>query len=219
MSRHQYQQAVDLRDNLPKGVLLCSHDFATNFTCYAQREVQAGFYDHTLVTLHPSVAYFRCEVASCQKLVRLEVIHLSKILNHNASAYNQFSRDTVKIAEAAAETNFKLVINITDGAPSQYKNCNSFLYSSKFRKPLIHYFLGSRHGKFWSDQSAGHFVQWLCKEIAAERVQVACAGDIARYAEKKMQHLIQMMANASTSALKSIWWTEFHQLLTLIPQQ
>ena len=31
LSRYQYHQAVDLRDNLPNGLLLCSHDFATNF--------------------------------------------------------------------------------------------------------------------------------------------------------------------------------------------
>ena len=185
LSKYQYQQAVNLRDNLPKGVLLCSHDFSMNFSCYRQNQVQSAFYENSMSTIHGSVAHFRCETPGCQKVVRMEIIHLSKILLHNASAFNQFNIKTVNIAEAEAETNFKLVVNITDQAPSQYKNKNSFLYTSKFGKPLIHFFLGSRHGKFWSDAAIGRFVQWLRKEIAADIVEVACAADIAKHAQKK----------------------------------
>ena len=185
LSRNQYQQAINLRDTLPKGVLLCSHDFCTNFTCHRQNEIGAAHYDHSLATVHASVAYFRCETPGCQKVVRMEIIHLSKILKHNASAFNQFNINTVKIAEAETKTNFKLVVNVTDQAPSQYKNRNSFLFSSMFKKPLIHFFLGSRHGKFWSDAASGRFVQWLRKEIAADIVEVTCAKDIAKHATKK----------------------------------
>ena len=80
----------------------------------------SGFYEHNLICVHPTVTYFRCEVPGCHDLVRLEIIHMSKILKHNASAFNKFNNDTVNIAEAEARTNFKLVINVTDGAPSQY---------------------------------------------------------------------------------------------------
>ena len=183
-SKFQYDQVTDLQTFLPKGVLLCSHDFAQNITCYAQREVQGGYYDHTLVTLHPSVVHFACGVRGCQKKVRLEIIHLSKVLKHNASAFNQFNIHTVNISEKVAQTNFKLIINTSDNAPSQYKNLNSFLYSSRFKKPLIHFFLGSRHGKHHSDQAAGRFAQWLRRQIATEKVHVSCTRDIAKYAVK-----------------------------------
>ena len=183
-AKFQYDQVTDLLVHLPKLVLLCSHDFAQNLTCYAQQEVQGGYYDRTLVTLHPSVVHFACGVGGCQKNVRLEIIHLSKILNHNASAFNQFNIHTVNIAEKVAQTNFELIINATDNAPSHFKNRNSFMYSSRFKKPLIHFFLGSRHGKHHSDQAAGRFSQWLRRQIATEKVHVSCARDIAKHAEK-----------------------------------
>ena len=183
-ARFQYDQVTDLQTSLPKGVLLCSHDYAQNINCYAQQQVQGGYFDQTLVTLHPSVVHFACGVSGCQKKVRLEIIHLSKILKHNASAFNQFNIHTVNIAEKVAQTNFKLIINSSDGAPSQYKNRNSFMYSSRFKKPLIHFFLGNRHGKHHSDQAAGRFAQWLRRQITTEKVHVSCARDIAKHAEK-----------------------------------
>ena len=183
LSRWQYERVVELHDHLPEGLLLCSHDFAKNITCYAQQEVQAGFYDHTLVTLHPSVVFFKCKNC-CKKTVRLEVINLSKILSHNASGFNKFHKDAVMIAEAAAGSRFKVVVNVTDQAPNQYKNRNSFLFTSKNKRPLIHFFLGSRHGKLWSDQASGRFLLFLRQAIASERVHVASAKDIATFAQE-----------------------------------
>ena len=183
-SRWQYESVMELHDNLPERLLLCSHDFAKNITCYAQREVQAGFYHHVLVTLHPSVVFFKCNVKGCKSNVRLEVINLSKILRHDASTFSKFHKDAVKIAEEAAGSRFKVVVNVTDQAPSQYKNGNSFLFKSKNKHPLIHFYLGSRHGKLWSDQASGRFLRFLRLAIASERVHVASAQDIATYAEE-----------------------------------
>ena len=81
----QYVQVLEFRQHLEKGHLLGSHDFAQNITCYAQEEVQGGYYDHTLVTLHPSVMCYRCYVAGCEDVIRHEIIHLSSNLRHDVN--------------------------------------------------------------------------------------------------------------------------------------
>ena len=139
----QYDQIAKFKDSLRPGHMLVSHDFAQNITCYSQCEVQAGFYDHTLVTLHPSVCFHRCERQSCNQLVRHEIIHLSPTLTHNAAAFRVFNRDTVKIIESETGLDFSLICNVSDNCPGQYKNRNAFLFTSEFHKPVIHMFLGS----------------------------------------------------------------------------
>ena len=180
----QYHQIAEFKSSLEPSHMICSHDFAKNITCYSQREVQAGFYDHVLVTLHPSVCFHRCERPLCNEFVRHEIIHLSPILNHNAAAFKVFHRDTVRIIEEATGIDFSLILNVTDQAPSQYKNKNAFLFMSEYQKPTIHMYLGSRHGKFHSDGAAGRFLQFLRREIASERVHISCAKDIASFAKK-----------------------------------
>ena len=222
----QYDQIVKLKANLQEGHLLCSHDFAKNITCYSQREVQAGFYDHTLVSLHPSVCFHRCENQTCNKLVRHEIIHLSPILNHNAAAFKVFHRDTVKMIESATGLNFGLIVNVTDQAPSQYKNRNAFLFTSEYHKPVIHMFLGARHGKFYSDSAAGRFLQFLRRQIASERVHISCAQDVASVAEKsyatpklnkgECQHfrisinLVQRIMKIGDRSICAVGTREFH---------
>ena len=179
-----YEQIDKLRQNLKKGHLLCSHDFTKNITCYSQQEVQAGFYDHTLVTLHPSVGFYTCDGEQCQSVVRHEIIHLSPILKHDSNAFKKFHCDTVKIVENSRGLSFQLVINVTDQAPSQYKNKNSFMHTSEYDRPVLHVYMGNRHGKLYSDQAAGRFLQFLRRAIANGSVHIACAKDIAEFAEK-----------------------------------
>ena len=185
LSAWQYTQANNFKDNLEEGQMMCSHDFAKNITCFMQQEVQGAYYNHTLVTLHPSVAFHRCCAPGCDKIVRHEVIHLSSNLKHDHNAFKKFHCDTVRIVEGAMGHEVTCIVNVMDQAPSQYKNRNSFLFTSEYPKKLIHFFLGSRHGKSWSDQSSGRFLLWLHQAIACERAQIKCAKDIAVIAEKE----------------------------------
>ena len=180
----QYDQIAKFKAKLPESTLMCSHDFAKNITCYNQREIQNAFYNHSLVTLHCSVCFHRCERKFCNQLVRHEVIHLTDVLSHTAASFKVFHRDSVKIIESATGLDFGLILNISDQAPSQYKNKNSFLFTSEYHKPIIHVFLGSRHGKYYSDQAAGRFLQFLRREIASDRCHLKCAQDVASIAQK-----------------------------------
>ena len=87
--------------------------------------------------------------------------------------------------EAKVNYEIDLIVSMTDNAPLQYKNRKAFLFTSEYPKRMIHMFLGSRHGKFWSDQASRWFSNFLHRAIASERVHVKSARDIAEFAEKE----------------------------------
>ena len=63
---HQY---LVCKSNIEKGQIVCVHDFAQNYLCLQQHEVQALHWAHEQVTLHPSCISYRCPVAECNQLV------------------------------------------------------------------------------------------------------------------------------------------------------
>ena len=185
LSRWQYDQMEECLPDLQPGEMLCSHDFSQNMPCYSQREIQPQYYDHAQVTLHPSVAFYTCPGEGCNTIVRHEVIHLSDNTKcHNCSGFIKCHQDTVKIVEQATGVCFTTIVNCTDQAPAQYKNKNVFRFISESEKNIIHHFLGSRHGKCYSDQAGGRFVQFIRQAIANEEVEICNAEDIAKFADE-----------------------------------
>ena len=184
-SAWQYGQVMEFRSNLQKGQVLCSHDFSKNVSCTLQEEIQSHYYERNLITLHPSVLFYRCDVEGCSEVIRHEIIHLSPNLRHDANAFKKFHCESIAMVEAKVNYDIDLVVNVTDQAPSQYKNKKSFLFTSGYSKPMIHMFLGSRHGKFFSDSSAGRFLIFLRQAITNDRVHIKCAKDLADFAKKE----------------------------------
>ena len=185
LAQWQYTQVMNFKSCLEPGVLLCSHDFAKNISCYMNQEIQAAYYSHCQATLAPCVTFRSCDVDGCPEKIRHEVIHLSSNLRHNSSAFKKFHNDTIRIVEASANKEMTFVVNVTDGAPQHYKNRNSFQFTSECSKPMMHIFLGSRHGKFFADQSSGRFLLFLRQAIVSERIHPKCAKDIADFAKRE----------------------------------
>ncbi|XP_066014894.1 uncharacterized protein [Pocillopora verrucosa] len=59
-----YGQLKELKSNLPEGHMIVQMDFAENYTCQSVEEVQSAWWNGTMVTLHPAVAYFNDENGS-----------------------------------------------------------------------------------------------------------------------------------------------------------
>ena len=83
MASWNYGQFKIAKNNLISGEVLLVHNFAQNYLCLIQNEPQGLHWDHKQVTLHPSVAYYRC-TNNCDKLVTHEVVSVSKDLKHDA---------------------------------------------------------------------------------------------------------------------------------------
>lgn len=55
----QYQQLRQLRDQLSQGNILTLMDFAQNYRCEFQNEVQSAHWSYQQATVFPSVTYYR----------------------------------------------------------------------------------------------------------------------------------------------------------------
>ena len=57
----QWAQFLSMKnlDPFPRDTVLMVMDFAENFTCNYQDEVQAAHWAHDQVTVHPTVTYYR----------------------------------------------------------------------------------------------------------------------------------------------------------------
>lgn len=56
--RRQYQEIKSLKDKLPKHHFIVQMDFAENYSCKSNEEIQSAYWNMTSVTLHPIVVYF-----------------------------------------------------------------------------------------------------------------------------------------------------------------
>ena len=57
----KYEQLKMLKENLADDEAIVQMDFAENYTCQSLEEVQSAYWNASMVTLHPAVAYYRSE--------------------------------------------------------------------------------------------------------------------------------------------------------------
>lgn len=97
-------------------------NFAENFTCITQNEVQSAHWTKMMVTLHPMVTYYTCKMDGCDHGTVLEAIHIvSKDMVHT-SAVAHFCALASGHLKSVRELDLKRVIQFSDGCGAQYKS-------------------------------------------------------------------------------------------------
>ena len=126
-----YCQFKQAKKNLEEGDVLIVNDFTQNYLCLHQNEPQGMHWEHKQVTLHPTMAYFKCPNSTCGKLCT----HVKK-----------FNEKTLEVLKGRKITICK-IIHFGDHALSQYKNKTTFKYISDSKLCWMCNFFGVRHGK------------------------------------------------------------------------
>ena len=85
MASWNYVQYKEARKNISVGDVIFVHDFAQNYLCQHQNEVQGLHWRHKQVTLMPTVAHFKC--SKCHQLATHEIVHISDDMKHDAHLY------------------------------------------------------------------------------------------------------------------------------------
>ena len=88
----QYKQA---RKNILIGDVIFVHDFAQNYLCKHQKEVQGLHWRHKQVTVMPTVAHYRH--VKCQQLITHEIVHVSEDLKHDAHLVKVFTARSLSV--------------------------------------------------------------------------------------------------------------------------
>ena len=119
-----------LRDNLVAGHCLITADFAENYLCKFQNEVQSAHWSYRQVTLHPCVFFYRCGKPGCKKVITHYSIFLSDDLKHD-SFFTRLVFD--KVCSFAESKDFFLLQIFSDGCSSQYKSRLPFLHLTQLQ--------------------------------------------------------------------------------------
>ncbi|KAK3762158.1 hypothetical protein RRG08_024963 [Elysia crispata] len=152
--RTQYQK---LKESLPPNHCILTIDFAENYLCKYQQEVQSAHWSYRQVTVHPCVFFYRCPKQSCHHIVTDYKVFLTDDLKHDAHVVKFILH---KCLTYLASKKIVAVQIFSDGCSSQYKSKLPFLHLQELQimhpslKICRHYF-GSNHGKSLCDSSGG----------------------------------------------------------------
>ena len=89
-ARWQQLQFTCLLKNLKPGFVVLNMDFAKNYACVAQQEIQSAHWGHGQISIHPTIAYYRCDKKDCDGIIREAIIFVSNDLTHDSHAVNCF---------------------------------------------------------------------------------------------------------------------------------
>ncbi|XP_022107155.1 uncharacterized protein LOC110988172 [Acanthaster planci] len=118
---------------LPKGWCVMVLDFAENYACKTQDEVQAAHWTQDQVTVHPIITYYNCNNPTCTKPIMHSIAIISDDLNHDYHAVHAFTSIAIKEVRQRQQELTK-VIRFSDGCSAQYKSKGPF-YEINFYRP------------------------------------------------------------------------------------
>ena len=180
-----YHHYIQCKRNLESGEILSVLDYAQNYLCVFQNEVQALHWAHAQVTIHPFTVTYRCPGENCNELVNHEIVHFSDDRGHDAHLVKKMTAATIELLQARG-VEIRKIYEFTDQAPSQYKSKTAFRYMSQSNIPTLRTYFGARHGKGPCDACTGRVKKELVNLVRTENVELYNAETCFNAAEKHL---------------------------------
>lgn len=151
-------------------------DFAENFLCKYQNEVQSVYWSYNQVTVHPCVLHYACP--DCSKQVTDYVIFFSDDLKHDPHIVKRIQAETIQHLKTSV-TGLEKVVIFSD--PTHYKSKLPFhhLGSENWGVDLERCFFGSRHGK--SECDAAGSIKRVIEDDILTGATIQNASDMYQY--------------------------------------
>ena len=117
--------------------------------------------------------HYRC--VKCHQLTTHEIVHVSEDLRHDAHLVKPFTARTLSVFRQNKVEICK-IIDVTDQAPSQYKNNRVFNHLSSYNIPMHKNYFGVRCGKNSCDICTGRVKQGVIRLVQSKQevVNNAC---------------------------------------------
>uniref|UniRef100_UPI00358FDA75 uncharacterized protein isoform X1 n=1 Tax=Myxine glutinosa TaxID=7769 RepID=UPI00358FDA75 len=176
-------------------------DFAENYLCLMQQEVQAAHRYQAQVTLHPIIAYYTCQAELCRdnEPIRECINVISDDKAHDNHAVAHFVGLAINHLRDKRALEPQKLVQFTDGCSGQHKARVSFtdisFCAQDLKIPSLerHYF-GSRHGKNPCDGEGG-VVKSCVSRAVKSRPDVVVKDSVSLF-EYCKQHLTKEATNA-----------------------
>ncbi|WAR17871.1 LOW QUALITY PROTEIN: hypothetical protein MAR_032465 [Mya arenaria] len=148
----QRQQYSTLVKNVPKDWMVSVADFAENYRCINQDEIQSAYYNYQQSTVFPLIAHYRCPDCD-NEIVKESAVFITPDTKHDAEAATQFTR--TMDSHIKERINFSHEVQFSDGCAAQFKSKKPFQHLSEEKHTMERCFFGSRHGKSACDALGG----------------------------------------------------------------
>ncbi|XP_052097320.1 glutamic acid-rich protein-like, partial [Mytilus californianus] len=88
----QQNQFRQLNNRPPEKTVVLTMDFAENFSCFSQNEIQGAHWAKDSVTIHPVIARYQCKNQECNNSMVDDIIDIiSNDLQHDVHAVQKFT--------------------------------------------------------------------------------------------------------------------------------
>jgi hypothetical protein len=186
----QHNMFVQIRTHLPDDWALFVLDFAENYTCLAQDEIQSAHWATDQVTVHPLVVYYNCKHNDTSHIAQEALVFISNDLQHDSHAVHHFETVAMQYLKDIRGLTLSRIVEFTDGCSCQYKSRGPFAdlsfaevdHGVKFERQ----FFGSRHGKGPSDGVSGTVKNAVRLAVTARRTVVNEAVAMYNFCSKNL---------------------------------
>lgn len=191
-AKWQQTQFYAISNNPPANAVVLVMDFAENYLCTIQHEVQSAHWYVAQVALHPMVAYYWCSVCDQQNPVREAINFISDDMKHDSHAVHHFITTAVNHLTKVRGLTPQRLIQFSDGCASQYKSRIPFMDVSCGPKDLgiqqvERHFFGSSHGKNPCDGEGGIFKNAASRAVHSEAgVSIADAESFFEFCKERL---------------------------------
>ena len=179
VAKHQQKQFSNLIKNIPSKWAVAVIDFAENYRCVTQDEVQSAYYSYNQVTLFPCVMYYNCP--HCPERVVNYFIYVSDDMVHDAS----FAHIAMGHACSYLQNlEFEHLVLFSDGAPNQFKCQLPFRHLGELTKTISieRCFFGSRHGKNPCDACGGVVKRLVTDAVRSQNYTILSSSSFFQFA-------------------------------------
>lgn len=215
VKRKQSQEFKTKRDGLNSEQLILQIDFAENFSCKEQNEIQAAHWNHGQVTIFTAVSWF---LEDGEKKTKSYAI-VSDYLEHDKYAVNAFLREIIK--DLKLITSFSSLHIFSDGAASQFKQrynlCNLTYFCKEFEiKDVEWHFFATSHGKGAVDGIGAQIKRLAWMQVLSEKTIINSALDFYNAVkEKDIKIKVIFVKGEDISASKSELDERFRDALAI----
>jgi len=179
---HQYKSVKQMEEQLPASHALIQMDFSEKYNCQTMEEIQSAYWNASMVTLYPTIIYFK-DVS--KSLSHNSLVFVSEVLHRTAAMVCAIVKKLVNTVKNYVPE-LKHVHFWTDSPSSQYRNKSVFDLISRFEvnhgcKASWHYF-ESGHGKSVCDVVLGTTYRNADNAVKQEKAIIQDAMDFFDWA-------------------------------------
>ena len=161
--------------------------FSETYSCHFQDEVPSGFFDKTLVVIHPMMAYYRQKIDGREVPVKRTITGVTDDDTKDATLVKTFKDMAIKIILQASSNPVHEVHEFTDCCASQYKGKHSFLDISERSHPkVVRNYFETSHGKSVCDQLGAIVKQSCYKAVVSGTTIIENARDLFNFRTSKV---------------------------------